>query len=125
MSAFVIVGVTEGIVDGDDGSVITLGDRNLNRASGMESFVHVSAIVVEDALEQAAFKDITCTDQEPFSPAVFDAKHILVLCEGVGDEVTCEGKALLFGEVPVISSSDTQLGRKLKLVGALDHSPLE
>ena len=91
----------------------------------MEAFVEVHAFIVEDAFEQAALEDVSTADEEPLSPAVFETGNILVFGEGVGDEVTCEGDALLFGEVPIVGGGDTQLSGKLKLVGTLDDGPLK
>ena len=125
MRASVSVGVTEGVVDGKHRSVLRLGDRNLDGATGVEALVQIHALVVEDALQQAALEHITATDQEPFSPAVFSTEHILVSGEGVGDEVACEGDAVLFGKVPIVGGCNTQLGRQLELVGTLDHRPLQ
>ena len=125
MRAFVSVGVTEGIVDSEHRGVLRLGDRDLHGAAGMETFVEVHAVVIEVAVKQAAFEDVTTADQEPFSPAIFGTKDILVFGKGVGDEVACEGDAVLFGEVPIISSGNTQLGRQFELICTLVHSPLQ
>ena len=62
MRAFVAVGVTESIVDGNHRSVLTLRDRDLDRATSMEALVKVHAIVVKDTFEKTALKDITATD---------------------------------------------------------------
>ena len=84
MSAFVTVSVAEGIVDSDHRSVLLLRERDLDGATGMEAFVEVHAVVVEDAFEQATFEDVASTDEQQLSPAVFHTNDILVFGEGVG-----------------------------------------
>jgi len=119
------VGLTERIVDSDHRGILVLGEWHLDRATGMEASVDVHALVIQDAFEDAALEDIASANQQPFSPAVFDTEDVLVLGKGVGDEVTCSSQAMGLSEVEVISCGDAQLGRKLKLVSALDHSPLQ
>ena len=98
MRSFVAIGLAESIVNSYNRSVFSLGDRHLDRAASVE---------------------------EPFSPAVFDTKYILVTSEGVGDEVTGESHTMHLCKEQVVCGSDTQLSGKLKLVSTLDNGPLE
>ena len=125
MRSFVAIGLAESIVNSYNRSVFSLGDRHLDRAASVEAFVEVHALIIEDALKQTALEDITSAKQEPFSPAVFDTKYILVTSEGVGDEVTGESHTMHLCKEQVVCGSDTQLSGKLKLVSTLDNGPLE
>lgn len=125
MRALIAVSLAERIVDSDNRSILRLVDRDLDGATCIETFVEVSALVVQNALEDAALEGITGAKQEPFSPAIFKTENILVSCEGVGDEVAGDSDTMSLCEEDVVGCGDTQLGRKLELIGALDYSPLE
>ena len=70
----------------------------------METLVQVHALVIEDTFEEAAFIDVTATEHEVLFPTVFETKHILILGEGVGDEVTSERQAGGLSDVPAMLS---------------------
>lgn len=89
----VMVGLPEGVIHGKLRGIFLFGDRDLHGAASVEAGVQVHAGLIPLAFPQSAFVSIADADQQILSPAVFQAKDILVFGEGVGDEVTCDGEA--------------------------------
>ena len=104
--ATIVFSHTEGVVNSEHGGILFLADGHLDGEAGMETLVKVHALVVKGAFQQTAFIDVASAEEEVFLPGVLETEDVLVLGEGVGDEVTSHGKTVGLREVEVVGGGD-------------------